>query len=213
MKWSEEVWALAQPIYNKILSHPFVKELADGSLDRNRFLFYIHQDAIYIDNYSRVLAHIASRLPEKKQIEDFLRFASDGIQVEKALHESFIGNDSRPASPTPGCLLYTSYETAKGFGPVEIEAAAILPCFWVYQRVGETILAESKPDNPYHRWIATYGDPAFAESTLRAVEICDELARKTTLENRELMTEAFLTATRMEWMFWDSAYYQRQWNV
>ena len=46
MKWSEQVWQLAGPIYRSILSHPFIIELANGTLARERFLFYLNQDAI-----------------------------------------------------------------------------------------------------------------------------------------------------------------------
>lgn len=214
MKWSEEAWKVAEYVYKEILQLPFVKELADGTLSRERFNFYIRQDSLYIDNYSRVLAHIASRLPMKSQMEDFLKFASDGIMVEKALHESYLGGEELSGMvPTPTCLLYNSYESAKALEPVEIEAASILPCFWVYQRVGEEIIKTAVPDNPYYHWIETYGDESFAQSNLRAIEICDELAATTTGEIRRRMTEAFLMSTRMEWMFWESAYRMEQWPV
>lgn len=213
MKWSEKVWQLAEPVYRSILTHPFIIELAEGTLSRERFLFYLNQDALYIDNYCRVLAHIASRLKRKEHVEDFLRFASDGIAVEKELHRSYLGAIDKNAAPTPTCLLYNSFESALAMAPVEVEAAAILPCFWIYQQVGVNILASSLPDNPYHRWIATYGDEAFAESTHRAIEICDELADAASEQTRADMTEAFLTAARMEWMFWDSAYNLEKWKI
>ncbi len=213
MRWSEEVWRKAGHIYEDILTLPFVKELTAGSLSMERFLFYIRQDAIYIENYSRVLAHIASRLPEKGWLEDFLRFASDGVLVEKAMHESFTECAGSNTAATPTCLLYCAYESAKALEPVEVEAAAILPCFWIYMCVGKEIHRNSVPDNPYSKWIDTYADEYFAKSTARAIEICDELAEKTTSEIRDKMTEAFIYATRMEWMFWDSAYNLEEWKI
>lgn len=213
MKWSEKVWQLAEPVYRSILTHPFIIELAEGTLSRERFLFYLNQDALYIDNYCRVLAHIASRLKRKEHVEDFLRFASDGIAVEKELHRSYLGAIDKNAAPTPTCLLYNCFETAQAMAPVEVEAAAILPCFWIYQQVGKNILESSLPDNPYYRWILTYGDEAFAESTRRAIEICDELAEAGSEEIRASMTDAFMTAARMEWMFWNSAYNLEKWEI
>lgn len=213
MKWSDEAWAKAENIYKSILKLPFVKELSEGVLSRERFMFYIRQDSIYIENYSRVLTHIASRLPGHRQMEDFLRFASDGIIVEKILHESYLADSHSNATPTPTTLLYNSYESAKALGPVEIEAAAILPCFWIYQKVGDEIIKGSLPSNPYYKWIETYSDKGFEQSTIRAIEICDELADATTPEIRKQMTEAFITATKMEWMFWDSAYNLEKWKI
>lgn len=213
MKWSDKAWDMARHIYLEILQHPFVCELSDGTLSRERFDFYISQDAIYIENYSRVLAHIASRIPSRRHSEDFLRFALDGVMVEKALHRSFIGDRNASVSPSPTCMQYMDFEKSRSSDPVEVEAAAILPCFWIYQSVGEAILRRCSDDNPYMKWIATYADEAFAVSTRRAIEICDELAENTTAAIEESMTQAFVHATMMEWMFWDSAYKMEQWKI
>ena len=213
MKWSEEAWSKAEYIYRSILKLPFVRELSSGTLSNERFLFYIGQDSIYIENYSKILAHIASRLPRKEHMEDFLRFASDGILVERLLHKSYLSEKAISIAPTPSTLLYTSYESSMALEPVEIEAAAILPCFWVYQKVGEEIMKGSSKDNPFYHWIETYADESFAESTQRAIEICDEMAAHTTEGIRERMTEAFITSTKMEWMFWDSAYNLEKWKI
>lgn len=214
MKWSQEAWEAAFPVYESILKLPFVCELAEGTLPRNKFLFYIGQDARYLDSYSRVLAHVASRFVKKEHTADFLKFATDGIAVEKALHESFLSTDLLPEI-SPTCLLYTSVEKATAYDDVAVEAASVLPCFWVYQKVGEHILAHAKnPDaNPYARWINTYGEEYFAQATARAIEICDELAESSTQEVRDRMTEIFLTCTRLEWMFWDSAYNLEKWKI
>lgn len=213
MKWSECAWKEAEHIYRSILELPFVRELSDGTLSKDRFLFYIRQDALYIENYSRLLSHIASRLPNQEQMQDFLKFASDGVMVEKLLHESYLAGASADVAPTPTTLLYISYEASKVLDPVEIETAAILPCFWVYRKVGEEIMKRSSPDNPYSHWIGTYADKSFAEATARVIEICDELAENASPEIRKKMTATFVMSTRMEWMFWDSAYNFEKWKI
>lgn len=143
-KWSEEAWDVARPTYLKIIEHPFVEELARGTLAADKFLFYLRQDSLYLAHYSRVLTHIASRLTEKEHIAAFIRFASDGIEVEEALHGSFLKGDvPAPEEISPTCLLYTSVLQAQATAPVEVEAAAVLPCFWVYQQVGRQIIALS----------------------------------------------------------------------
>lgn len=213
-KWSDEVWQLAEPIYREILNLPFVKELADGTLDRERFLFYIRQDSIYVENYAHVLAHVASRLPRMEHMEDFLKYALDGVAMERILHEAYLGPEGRgDAVATPTCLLYNSYESAMGLQPVEVEAAVILPCFWVYQRVGSDIVDRSSDANPYAAWIKAYADPYMEQSTRRAIEILDELAANASPAVRKQMTEAFVNATRMEWMFWHSAYNMEKWEI
>ena len=62
--WSQEAWAAAQPVYEAILAHPFVAALADGTLPREHFMYYLRQDSLYLGEYTRVLAHAASRMPD-----------------------------------------------------------------------------------------------------------------------------------------------------
>lgn len=214
-RWSDEAWEAALPVYRKILGHPFVRELADGTLPAEQFRHYIRQDALYLDGYARRLAHVASRLTRREHTEAFLHFALDGIAVERALHAQFLAGDAPTRDEmSPACLLYTSLLDAQATAPVEVEAAALLPCFVVYQRVGEEILARQQDDrNPYRRWIETYGDASFAEATARAVGICDELAEAASEEIRQRMTDLFVRCTRMEWMFWESAWNLEKWKI
>lgn len=214
MKWSESAWAAAGEIYNAILAHPFVRELAKGTLPRDKFIFYLGQDALYLESYTRVLAHIASRIGDKEFTETFLRFASDGVAVEKALHESFLGDRELPAK-SPACALYTATEMATAYENVCVEAASVLPCFWVYRNVGRHILQSCRniESNPYSKWIQTYADEYFDKATDTAIEICDKLAMHTSPDDRQRMTDIFLICTRLEWMFWDSAYNLEKWKI
>lgn len=223
MKWSKEVWNEIVPIYKEILELPFIKELTAGTLPEEKFLFYLQQDSIYLGSYMQVLAHIASRMPIEECRGKLLGFAVNGIDVEKAIHGEFLsGKVSGKAKQSPTCLLYTSYLKSQAYASVEVEMASVLPCFWVYQRVGEDILANTSPENhphssletnPYRKWIETYADKQFAESTQEAIAICDRLASDTSEENRKAMTEAFVMATKMELMFWDSAYKLEKWRI
>ncbi|MDE6545856.1 MAG: TenA family protein [Paramuribaculum sp.] len=208
-KWSEEAWEQADHIYRAILELPFVRELAAGTLDREIFNRYIGQDSLYINRYCKVLGHIASRLDDADMTEAFLGFAQDGVAVEKNLHATYISG--QPTVMSPACLFYTSLLKAQATGPVEVEAAAILPCFWVYLKVGRHIAATMQPGNPYHEWIECYSDAAFDRSNDKAIAICDTLAENASPEVRAAMTRIFVECTRMEWLFWQGAYEDLDW--
>lgn len=212
--WSESAWLAACPVYDEILRHPFIIQLAEGTLPVAKFEYYLRQDALYLDNYAKVLAHIASRLNDKNDIEAFINFAKDGIEVEKAMHALFLhGLIPDRADISPTCLLYSSVLSSCATLPVEIEAAAVLPCFWVYQRVGKHIAALSVADNPYQQWIDTYSNPVFDASTQKAISICDTLAANAGNKTVENMTQIFIQCTKMEWLFWDSAWNLEQWKI
>lgn len=209
-KWSDEAWRASEKIYEAIKRLPFITELADGTLSPERFRFYISQDSQYIDDYSRTLSAIAARLPEMADAAQFMEFALDGVAVEKALHTQFCPDRSMGKSSV--CLFYTSLLKSHDSQPVAVAAAAILPCFWIYQKVGEYLLESATLEgNPYREWIETYGDPAFDISTRKAIDICDRLADSAEERTRRLMTEAYVECSRLEWMFWDSAYKMQLW--
>ncbi len=211
--WSKGAWKAITPIFEDTLRHPFLAELMRGTLAREKFLHYLNQDALYLDDFGKVLAGIAVKCRDREQVEDFLAFASDSIAVERALHLSYLGQLDAGAAPTPTCLLYTSYlQRQLATAPLEVAAAAVLPCFWIYQAVGDFIISQRPtPGNPYQDWINTYGGDEFAKSVIRAIAIVDALAEGTTEAVRWEMTRSFVLCTRMEWMFWDAAWRLEGW--
>lgn len=202
MKWSEKAWKAIEPIYEKTVTLPFIQELTNGTLDREKFIFYIQQDAMYLSDYGSVITGIASKLKDPAHTESFIRFAGDSIVVERALHESFIHgiNEKDRLKPSPACLLYTSYLWRQlANAPIEVSVAAVLPCFWIYKAVGDYILAnQTNEENPYQTWINTYGGDDFSRSVSRAIEICDELAESCTESRQKEMLEAFVVCSKME---------------
>lgn len=210
-KWSDLAWQTAQPVYNAILELPFLKELSAGTLPAEKFNFYIGQDSLYLNEYSRVLAHIAARSNDAEMTETFLKFAADGIAVERSLHAGFM--KERPKEMSPTCLFYTSLLKASSMDELAVECAAVLPCFQVYMEVGKAIYRNARlAGNPYEIWIRTYADESFEISVKRAMAVCDRLAAISPAEVRMRMTQAFLDATRLELRFWDSAYRLETWS-
>ena len=210
LKWSTEAWNAAIDVYNNILRLPFLQELAAGTLPREKFNFYIGQDSLYLNEYSRVLAHIAARSTHSNMKSAFLKFAADGVAVENILHATFVAETPKQMSPT--CLFYTSLLKATALDDLAVECAAILPCFWIYREVGKHIIREAKMEgNPYSSWIATYADEAFDASTNLAIDLCDFIATTASSETRQRMTEVFVHASQLELRFWQSAYDLETW--
>ena len=216
MKWSEEAWRASAPVYEAILHLPFIKELMSGDLPQEKFHFYLQQDALYLAEYGKILAGIAGKLDQKDWREAFLKFASDTVSVEQDLHQLYLKEDkNKETEATPTCTLYTGhlYQQLAG-ASIEEALAAVLPCFWVYKKVGDHILAhQNQTNNPYQAWINTYGGEDFALAVNKAIAICDEAAVDTTTARRKQMTRAFGLAFKMEWMFWNSAWNLEQWPV
>jgi len=215
MKWSEKAWEEIQPIYNNIIKMPFIQELATGTLDVEKFKYYLQQDAHYLEYFARALAVISAKTRDVDTMLDFIRFSEGAIVVERALHDSYFKdyNISDRAAMSPACNHYVHYlQSTVYMADSAVGMAAVLPCFWIYKKVGDYILSiQKKENNQYQNWIAAYAGEEFGLLVNKAVSICDEVAKNSTPTQKELMTEAFITASRLEFIFWDSAYKLEKW--
>ncbi|MEV0622965.1 TenA family protein [Nonomuraea sp. NPDC050404] len=208
----EDMWLRTADLMTAIHEHPFIRALGDGTLDRDRFGFYMVQDARYLEAYSKALATASARATDPADAAFWAQSAHTALAAERLLHAAYIEDPDLATSPT--CLAYSSFLQATALtAPYPVIAAAVLPCFWIYQDVGTALLkrAGDTSDHPYGRWISTYSDPAFAASAEQARAIADRLAATADPDTREAMDRAYGRAAAYEWMFWDSAWRRETW--
>jgi thiaminase (transcriptional activator TenA) len=217
MSFTDDLWKSTLPVYEEILRHPFIEELTDGSLARERFLFYMKQDALYLRDFSRALALTGARLPDPQAARAFMGFAHGVFTVERQLHESYFEEygEALDAEAAPACFAYTQFLLAAATTDThQVAAAALLPCFWVYREVGNEIVSRARAgisENPYARWIEMYSGEEYDDSVSRAIDVVEALGREAQDPERAAMQRAFERSVRLEWMFWDSAYRMEQW--
>ncbi|HEX4814067.1 MAG TPA: TenA family protein [Nonomuraea sp.] len=213
----EDMWLRTADLMTAIHEHPFVTGLGDGTLDRDRFAFYIVQDARYLAAFSKALATASARAADPAEAAFWAQSAHTALAAERLLHAGYVkelGADADGPATSPSCLAYASYVQAAALAePYPVLAAAVLPCFWIYQDVGTALLKRTgdRPGHPYRAWIDTYSDPAFAASVEQAKAITDRAAAAADPATREAMGEAYCTAAAYEWMFWDSAWRRETW--
>jgi thiaminase/transcriptional activator TenA len=217
MKWSQQALQRVKPIYNQILNMPFNTELSNGTLPKEKFIFYLAQDAYYLLEFGRTLSAISGRMQNADLVMAFAGFSTGAIFAERNLHESYFVEFglASDVQPTPSTLLYTSYILSQAaYANIEIAVATVLPCFWIYKAVGDHIFAQQNgSENPYKRWIDMYAGVEFAAAVEKAIDITDELAAQANAVTQQKMLDAFEMATRLEWMFWNSTYKLEKWKI
>lgn len=220
MLFGEQLWARMEPVYLQILAHPFIGGLTDGSLPPAVFEHYVIQDSHYLRDYAKALASCAALAPDAATTGMFAGHAQQCIEVERSLHQGFLEQfglseeEARGRPVLPTTLAYTSYllRTA-AIGSFTEALAAVLPCYWVYARVGAALLARSSPDPLYARWIDTYGGPEFAATVDRVLDVVDSAGETASTAERARAEEHAATTTRYEWMFWQAAWCRETWPV
>jgi thiaminase len=112
--WTRQAWDAALPIFNQILDHPFIKELAAGTLAPDKFDRYLAQDELYVGNYGRQMFELAELIPDPVQHDMFYAFAKEGIEGEKAMHALLIdrfGIDTQ-VQPSQVTAVYNAHTEA-----------------------------------------------------------------------------------------------------
>lgn len=207
-------------LWDAIYALPFLRELGQGTLWPARFAFFLAEDVLYLDRFARVLARGAMLADDAATRALFLRHAGGVLAVEERLHAELlpkVGLDIervRDREPAPVTLAYADHLLRVAHtGTLAELVAAILPCYWVYARVGER-LARRLPDHEVYRaWILSYASPDFQRSAGEQLQLLDRLAGVAGTAMRERMHREFRRSLRYEWMFWEQAYRLQEWPV
>lgn len=212
----DEWWQGIADVRTAIDGLPFIRALADGSLDRERFLRYLAQDALYLREYARVLAEAARLAPSPEEQAFWAESARGCIDGELELHASWLTPETGveaetfDAEPSPVTTAYLDHLRAAAFsGEYAVLIAAVLPCFWLYADLGARLRAGAfgaralDPRHPYASWLTTYADPGFAEASERAIGFVMSAAATADEQVRRRMQRAFMLASEHERAFFD----------
>ena len=218
MSFSQDAWQRNLALYQKTLALPFNQQLADGTLNREAFCHYVIQDAHYLVAYGRALAVCGAKAFDADDIIQFTQGAKEAIVVERTLHDGFmqdfgIGKADFENTPlTQACHHYTSFLTATAWSEsYPVVLASLLPCFWIYAEVGKDIVNQSVANNPYQAWVDTYSGEHFNEAVRNVLATIDRIAERADADTIEKMHQAYTKGAQLEYLFWDSAYQQKQW--
>lgn len=216
--FTQTLWqSIASDIIPAILQHPFLQGLADGTLSEAAFRHYVLQDSAYLESYGRGLALLAAKADANATFMMFCEHARNTLIVEEALHRDFMSAwpDHQPPAwhaMSPHGLLYCSYLIRVAYErPFHEALAAYLPCYWIYLKVGQHLSGAASPNPLYQKWIDTYAGDAFAHVVNEILNVVDQLADQLSDSQRQQMLIQFRRTSHMEYLFWDSAYHDRNW--
>lgn len=220
MKFTESLWVSIEVIYGKILKHPFIRGLTDGSLDEEAFRFYVIQDTLYLKDYARGLALLGAKAPQDQWFMMFIEHARDVIIVERALHESFFKDwqltdeDVYSTPMAPNNLLYTSYLLRIAYErPFPEILGCFLPCYWIYWEVGKELEKGGTPKELFRRWIQTYSSEQYGSIVRQVLGIMDQVAQELKDHELKLIQNHFIVTSKLEYLFWDMGLHRQTWGI
>ena len=107
----EVLWQLNGEIAQRCLRHPFVRGLAEGTLDREVFKCYIEQDAFFLRAFLKAYALAAAKSDDLSQARIFHQLML-GVQDELKLHTDYaekLGIETKDVRPYAATAAYTNF--------------------------------------------------------------------------------------------------------
>ena len=205
----------AAPVWEACLRHPFVTGIGDGTLDMEKFRYFMLQDYLYLFDYARVFALgvVKARDPELMRV--FAANVDAILGGEMKIHRAYMKRlditEEQVFSIKPALanLSYTNYmlSVAQTGGPMEI-VASILACSWSYAEIGQALAAiPGAAEHPFYgEWIRGYASEEYAATNQALIELMDSLAADAGEEQLAYLTDVFVNCSRYELGFWDMAW-------
>lgn len=202
----EALWSESRDLALACLRHPFVRGLADGTLNSEAFRRYVAQDAFFLRAFARAYALAAARSREAETLHAF-RELLDAVAQELGLHARYsqtLGIDLQRVVPYAATQAYTDFLLATAWhSRVDEIAAAMTPCMRLYAYLGHELAEEippaSLPSHPYRDWIETYSGAEFQANAARLEALLDQLAT-----DRPALREAYRYALECELRFFSA---------
>jgi len=214
MDYTEELAAACGDTWERMHTHPFVDEIGKGTLARDKFIFYLEQDYLYLVEFARMLGLIVAKSPDLATMIRFKDMLKITLEYEMELHKRIcsdfgIGAEAlNRVQPAPLCLAYTSFLLANAYeGDFADAVAALLPCAWGYYEVGRRLAGSGLPgDKHYRDWIETYSSKEMAGLVDYLRGLMNTLAQGANPRKKERWQRLFSRSVDFEIIFWEMGY-------
>lgn len=221
--FTERILKRVEPIWASYLEHPFVKGLGDGSLEKEKFQFWLKQDYVYLIDYAKLMAIGSAKAPDLRVMGIFSKLLHGTLFMEMDLHRSYakqFGISESELEATEAASVntgYTSYMLNHAQrGGAEHVTACLLACAWSYNYIGKHLAEQDgalDDNNPYRDWIETYSGEEFTELTNDAIALMDELAEGMPERILADLEEIIVKTSYYEYMFWEMCEFKAHWDI
>lgn len=219
MNTVERLLAATTDIWKSYNEHPFVLGIQNGTLDKEKFRYYIIQDYLYLEDYAKTFAVSVAKAKSLEMANLFAMYISV-MNGELDVHNGYLARlgvtqeeiDSTPRSLDN--LSYTSYMLRVAYEEGEAEIlAAILSCAYSYEIIARNIVKNNPAsihDEFYGDWIKGYASDAYAEENAILLDTLNRITENNTESQIQHLIDIFVACSRYELAFWEMSWRVRK---
>ncbi len=206
----------SRDLWDAYLEHPFVQGIADGTLDREKFRFYMIQDYLYLIEYAKVFALGVAKAKDLESMRLFAGYVKQILDGEMDIHRGYMARlgislaDAEKAQTALDNRSYTAYMLQVGYeeGAAQI-AVSILSCALSYEHIARRML-EKYPEADRHpfygEWVKGYACEEYHEANEELIALTERLCENMNEPQLRHLEEIFHICSRYEMSFWDMAW-------
>ena len=217
MSLIQELRQKYQVLWDKMVTHPFVGEMGDGTLPVDKFRRYFLQDYVFVNDLVSITALGIAKAPDFRAANYLNQFLTGILNPENDLFErafTALGaskEEYSSASASPTTQAFGDFLMRVGLtGSFEDILIMLYVTEGTYLDWGTRLLTGGKmPEHPvYREWIELHGPQVLGDFVgwLR-----DHLERVELSQRRPRLETIFLTTLRYEYLFWEAAYHGETW--
>lgn len=212
--FADRIRQKTDPLWGAIFDHPFVDGIGKGTLDREKYEFYLKQDYIYLIEFSRVFALASAKAQQLSDMGYFATLLNATLNIEMDLHRrtcADFGISALELEKTEPAITTTSYTSFLVKTCYEENIAGILsvllPCAAGYVEIGQRLKNQGLPETKHYRdWIETYSSKEFGEFADWLKSRLDHFTRTGSEESKERWFWLYSTSSRFEYLFFDMSW-------
>ncbi len=220
MKTTEQLLAATEEIWAQYSTHPFVKGIENGTLDREKFRYYLKQDYLYLEEYTKLFGIGLAKARSAETAKLFSGYIRLLTECEMDIHRGYFGQlqisgeELEETERALDNLSYTSYMLRVAYEEGEAEIlTATLSCAYSYEVIART-MAKNNPDavnHPFYgEWVRGYLSETYSRANTVLMDTIDRLTESYTPAQRRHLTEIFVACSRYELLFWTLSWEMRR---
>lgn len=218
MGLSDELRAGTGPLWEKVVNHPFIAEMVDGTLPRKTFDVYFDQDYLFLRDWAALLSLATAKAPNFDAARQLVGFLHLGLGGEEGLFQTAFRERGLSPEQVSGLAYLPTTQGYSGYlrqiayegGYIDV-LAALLAVEWPYLDWAQRAEAAGKrPGNHYYQtWIDLHtseGMSSFVHWMVGEVDGAD-----LTPQGRAKLEDIFRNVLRYEYLFFEMAYRGEAW--
>ena len=217
MPLSDDLGQAHQDLWERVVTHPFVQELGEGTLPAGKFRRYFLQDYLFVKALAKVVGMAVARAPSLETARPLAPFLDTLLNAETALFfRAFqeLGiqpEEYRNAQFLPTTLAMANFMlTVAHEGSFDEVVTTLLVTEWTYYDWATRLARAGKrpPQQSYQEWIDIHAARELGDfvDALKA-----HVDTAVTPQMMPRIHEVFQATLRYEYLFWEMAYHGEAW--